>query len=73
MKYFEKYNFAICDMSIASFMIDTDDPKQLLRFCRDGRCGECLFEPDNYRERFRSSQQGCYRNKMDYLYREVKE
>ncbi len=73
MKNFEKYDFAVRDVSIASSMIEADDPKQLLRFCRNGRCKRCLFEPGNYRERFGSSQKGCYRNKMDFFFREAGE
>lgn len=71
MKNFEKIDFVVKDTSVSGFMIDADDPKKLVRFCRDGRCGNCLFEPENYRARFGAAQQGCYRNKMDYLYRDV--
>lgn len=71
MKNFEKYDFAVRDVSIASSMIEADDSKQLLRFCRDRRCSRCLFEPDNYRKRFGRAQKGCYRNKMQWLYMET--
>lgn len=71
MKNFEKYDFAVRDVSIASSMIEADDPKQLLRFCRNGRCKRCLFEPSNYKARFGSAQRGCYRNKMQWLYMET--
>ena len=73
MKNFERLDFVVKDTSIASFMIDADDDKQLVRFCRDKRCDNCLFAPDNYRRKFGKAQQGCYRNKMDYLYREGEE
>ncbi|NBH62157.1 hypothetical protein D1155_10890 [Anaerotruncus sp. 80] len=73
MKNFEKDNFKSADTGIVGFMIRVDDDRQLLRFCRDGMCTLCLFAPENYQRKFGAAQQGCYRNKMDYLYRDVEQ
>lgn len=71
MKNFEKRDYVVRNMSILTCMIEASDPKQLLRFCQDGQCDGCLFAPSNYRDRFGSAQQGCYRNKIEWLFREA--
>lgn len=70
MKNFEAIATAIKGMSISSIMIGAEDPKELVRYCMDGRCDDCLFEPENFKARYGKAKKGCRRNRIEWIFME---
>lgn len=70
MKNFEAIMPAIQTMSASDIMIGAEDSKELVRYCMDGRCDGCLFEPENFKTRYGKAKKGCHRNRIERLFME---
>ena len=65
MKNFEAIMPAIQTMSASDIMIGAEDSKELVRYCMDGRCDGCLFEPENFTTRAGKAKKGSHSNRLE--------